>query len=1096
MGVPPQGGGAFDAANLGFDVEEFDSPASADTVEKAASETPTGVETDLQTAHLFQRVVLDSVDYAGATKFPANSALLVDPNTGNIFAIWQAGATGSPTGIVASWSTDGGYTWTAPAQVGTFNDPWVPSAVIDPASGDIHVCIAKSGIPALDTADDVWYQVLPWTGSAWDLTLSAIQLLSGSSSTGYRNGSLAVDDNGFLVLAFMELELDNDVWIDILISNGPWDLTSFTFDDEFTVTTSLEARIKLVWGDDVMAKRWMILVEQNGIYRLYRAEDVLSASAHTLSFAQSQTYFESSTDEFDMVHMVLPGSGAVGIIQKNGNGVEFRSWSPTADTISSPTVIEGDASNPCRYPAVTVDGSEFIVMYTREVASDDHQIIYQRSENNGATWNVERHPLDEDAGGNHWGWLKLPPTTLTWDRLAVIWCDNALTPYDVHFGMAAILIERAVGEAVAGDDTIEDFGIPVAETPVATEAIVGGEAKGPVSDVGSAAEALSQERPLSEAAAAAEVLATESEVAESVEGVETFPGGQEIPVVETPSAAETIAQDNPLTVAEAASAAEAIPAVDQEIATVTETVVGTESFPDMEKAIIEAVQALETFLEAAPNLVASIYDDVSSHTSTLFRLDTAQWTEVSEQAGLAHVYQKLYQFKDAAEMGAILFRRRGPSNGRMNGPWSGLERSLDLGETWIEVLANCADVAFGSSGTGFAVATGGDVRSHRIYKSVDKGETWTLVYNDDPEGVAGEEPPLQLIAVDPADNDRVMVVGNRAGHDSWSQLDLRMLFTSDGFATAPTVRSNPIAGFWLFTHKRTLVGAASGRWVFTGRPDFLTSARHRIYTSDDDGATWDLRLDQLYTIVNEETHQILYEGSSRLFTVQRSNVNAVWTSTDNGTTWLPVDINDVESPDDSGVVLDTSGLLDARAIAYDRDEDRLFVGTNDTRFPVITQVAVQSGLVWDNLRANMVDVVGPGSTPAAALRCSEEGLIQVASLGEVQVAMQDVGSATEALDNLRSVLETVTSTDEIVEMTKEVLEDAAAADVLVIELPFAEASAGAETLTLVLTITDLASAAEVLTQTDEIWLSVRILLHEGIAHLRLEGPGHSAVPGR
>lgn len=1096
MGIPPTGGGAYDAVNHALDVEEYDSPASGDTVEKSATDVGEGVEADLSTSHVFERVVLDSVDFAGATKFPSQPALFVDPTSGDMFAAWQAGATGSPTGIVAAWSTDNGVTWSAPAQVADLDPPFTLTAVIRPSDGDIHMCFGKLGLPARDGTDRIYYQVLSKIVDGWDLTGNLFTIHSNASKAA-SNPSLAVDRNGFLVVAFMEYEGANAVWLDTIVSDVAWNLTDNTFEDEFQLTNNVNTRIKLIWGDDTADDRWMMMIEIGGHYKLYWSTSVLSTTDHTLFWNLSQSYFEVSTDEFDMIHMPLPLAGVVGIVQKVNNEVQMRSWAPTGDVLGAPTVIEGDATHPCRYPAIMVDfGGEFIVVYTREEDTDDHQLIYQRSQNSGATWNVERHPLDSDSGGNHWGWLKMDAVVTEWDRLAVLWCDNALSPFDVHFGMAGIPVIRSVIETPTGVDTIPDLEVPISEDSVVSEAVAAGEPKA-ATDVGAGVESIGQDRPIDDVGEITEDLVLDPvQFEETAVAEETFPGGPSIPVTEAPSAAETLVQNNPLTLDEDAVGAETVLEADQELDTVQETAVGTDTITDQARGIVEAVRGLETFLEAEPNIVASIYDNVAGHTSVLFRLDTARWTEIGPQPGVAHIHQKLYHFKDANGMGAILFRRRGTASGNLEGPWSDLERSLDLGETWSSVLSNCADVVFGAAGVGFAIATGGDARAHKIYKSTDQGATWALVYTDAPNGTPDLEPPFYRITTDPADGDRVMVLGNNENPNIHQ--NLRILFTADGFDTDPAVRVNPIGGTFLLTYQRTLVGAASGRWVFSGGVFTGFTPRNKVYTSDDDGVTWILRLDQQWTIINGQFQQVLYEGGGNLFAVARSALNPIFKSTDNGTTWDPIFIGRVESPDAGApeIILSSSIPLEARAIAYDRAADRLFVGVGATQFPVISLVAPQNGQLWINERANMVDVVGPGSTPASSLRCSHEGLIQVASLGEVRITMQDPASTAEIFTTLQSVLETVTVVDEIAEMVKQILEDAVGAETLSIELPIAETPTGVETLTLVLSISDLAAAVEVLTRTDELWLAVRILLHEGIAHLRLEGPSGSSVPGR
>lgn len=1086
-GIPPQGGGALDASNLAFDVEELDSGASADTIEKAATDSGLGEETSLQSEHLFQRTVIDSVDYDASTKVPQNAVLLRYNTNGYIVALWQAGSTGSPTGIVFSYSTDGGATWAAPAQVANLDEPFVPAAVINQSTGDIHFVVAKRGTPVGDNTWDVYYKVLTWNGTNWTLSGTTFEIVP-AVGVGYSNVSLAVDDNGFLCAVFGRLA-GAQFTLRSVLSNVPWDLTNSITATPVSVT--LEAHTKILNVDDVVGRKWLMVVEQNGTFRLYASESVLSASQHTITWTAQFTYYDSPTEEFDIAHIQTPLSGTAGIIQTDGDQLVFRTWVP--DPIATPVLgssvtIEGDASNPCKYPAIMADDTEFIAVYAREVDTDDHQIIYNRSTGNGATWTTDRHPLDEDSGGNHWAWIKLPPDMLNWDMLAVLFCDTALSPYDVHFGSMAVEIVRTLQEVGTASEAVDPLEVQGSDSSSGSEAIVAGEDTDLVTDTGAGAETLNQERPIAETGEGDDVVQLADVLTEeTATGEDILRDSPDVASAETAAGAEGLLAGVEKTAADAGTGTEETPVITPP--TVEDTGQGVETFADMDRAISDLVRGLESFSSAPPGLYASIYDNIVGHTEFVTRLATGTWASVSEQVNVPYPLQKVYHFRGLAGMDNILFRRQ-----RITAfvTWGDLERSIDLGETWTTVLNDCADVAFGPDGIGFAIAAGGDSTVHRVYKSIDKGENWSEVYEDTTIG-GGVYTAYQRIAVDPFDNDHVALVGHRE-----SQLaGLVFTVSTDGFATAPTRRSAPIAGFFLY-RSMVFVGVDQGRWVWGVTLDSISDIRNRIYTTEDDGFSFELRFDQRTLGTNGVWQNILYNTvNRRLFVCHTSVDSAILKSENNGTLWTQIDIQFIEDPDDSSITLQPGILgLHAVAMAYEPGTDELFVGTAQDDYPVISAINPRGGLTWVNLRSNLGLVVSPpGGDDASEVKCSQEGLTSVQPVGEVSGGLTDTGTGTETLENLRSVLETGTGLDEIVDMVKMILETGTGAESFDVLHTIADASTAEEALDILNLLSDIGTGAEALDIATKFWLTVRLLMAKGVARLRIEGPAGPSVPG-
>jgi len=163
---------------------------------------------------------------------------------------------------------------------------------------------------------------------------------------------------------------------------------------------------------------------------------------------------------------------------------------------------------------------------------------------------------------------------------------------------------------------------------------------------------------------------------------------------------------------------------------------------------------------------------------------------------------------------------------------SGIYRKV--GSTWSRVNAVAMTQAQVSRGASFAWAPGSDTvflfdREAGVWRSNDRGKTWTRMWS-----VESSLPGTGYLALDPSAPGRLFV--STAGTGVW-RIDGATTGSVDGGTLSPVlVGAFPTAG-------PLEPGPGDTLWLATSGAAGVTAA---LYSSADDGATWDLRSDAAY----------------------------------------------------------------------------------------------------------------------------------------------------------------------------------------------------------------------------------------------------------
>lgn len=148
-----------------------------------------------------------------------------------------------------------------------------------------------------------------------------------------------------------------------------------------------------------------------------------------------------------------------------------------------------------------------------------------------------------------------------------------------------------------------------------------------------------------------------------------------------------------------------------------------------------------------------------------------------------------------------------------------------------------------------------------IWRSSDNGVTWAA------KGRPASN-TTQIFSFTRADNGRIIAGGTRSGGSGGT------VYYSDDTGNTWTEVTSPFSG----TRITALEKIPSGRLIAGDN-----SAQPRIYTSDDDGATWTFR--QALSGGGSQCSDILSLGSARLLASTNNSGGKIYESTDSGVTW-------------------------------------------------------------------------------------------------------------------------------------------------------------------------------------------------------------------
>jgi len=264
---------------------------------------------------------------------------------------------------------------------------------------------------------------------------------------------------------------------------------------------------------------------------------------------------------------------------------------------------------------------------------------------------------------------------------------------------------------------------------------------------------------------------------------------------------------------------------------------------------------------ATPSFKLLLAIHSGSRTATVIRTGIGPWKMQSDD-GTDWPTVDLYSFPSLNR----IFRTRNSLGNPdpENGTWETLQYSDNLGITWIDTtVVECPDVTRAQNGDLYALSTGGDVLdgAHRVYRSVDDGDNWTLAHNDTTDYPAGFGHPehntrYRRIVADPIDKDHIIAVSYEGA------------FLKTVTATTSNVWSRGTPTFGDQFAERTNICLAFGQPVAGKSRIFVAwekSAAQSVVVaySDDDGADWHTSLDQSSS--GNEPPRVMFDGAKDIY---------------------------------------------------------------------------------------------------------------------------------------------------------------------------------------------------------------------------------------
>jgi len=356
-------------------------------------------------------------------------------------------------------------------------------------------------------------------------------------------------------------------------------------------------------------------------------------------------------------------------------------------------------------------------------------------------------------------------------------------------------------------------------------------------------------------------------------------------------------------------------------------------------------------------LLISTYDIGGGTTATLMRNGTGPWTKQSEDA-TAWPTVDLYSFPTLTRIFRTRADHKTPDpRGVSNTIWETLQYSNDYGINWIDTtVLQCADITRAANGDLYALSGDGDQHVHKVFRSVDDGDNWTMV-KDDTTLFGGEFVDYRRIVADPINQDIVIAI-------SYQKSFMRTVAASTGGAWTIT---NPTFGglgaYGAFDFERTnieLVIGQNGRYFVA----YEHPAGNQIlidYNDNGGAGTWPNSL--AHASFANEPPRAMFIGAMDIYFMHAA-VGGLMRSRDNGATW--------ESFTDLAVGHQTF----LRGYAWDAPTNVLYCGTeiydpatgdtdiNQMQAPLVT---FGSSGTWVQVGAGIAAALGHGDNKL----CSE-----------------------------------------------------------------------------------------------------------------------------
>ena len=294
------------------------------------------------------------------------------------------------------------------------------------------------------------------------------------------------------------------------------------------------------------------------------------------------------------------------------------------------------------------------------------------------------------------------------------------------------------------------------------------------------------------------------------------------------------------------------------------------------------------------------------------------------------------------------------------GGLGGIWRTTDRGDSWTlaadQETELFVDVAYSpdwsSDGRACAITEGG-----ALWCSDDHGESWAVV------GPTGASEAWQIAI----DDDQRLWVGTGGG----------LVRSEDSGESWDTVAVDTIVD----SRKVTTVEYVGGNVLL------LTTERHAVWRSDDDGASWSLHADELQTIQDTEGH-----GSNHYYEIQRAPDGRIWLasqeglaySDDDGLSWRPME---TELGDTVRGLAIASGLED--------DNPLLLLGSYGSGVNVVDAEVTRANTISFDLNWNYLRSL---SAPADWV---DSGVVVVTGSGRMFVTNDHGQSWTQTMDTDR-----------------------------------------------------------------------------------------------
>lgn len=284
-------------------------------------------------------------------------------------------------------------------------------------------------------------------------------------------------------------------------------------------------------------------------------------------------------------------------------------------------------------------------------------------------------------------------------------------------------------------------------------------------------------------------------------------------------------------------------------------------------------------------------------------------------------------------------------------------RTKDGGATWDDlytpvIAASYAfqDIARAADGRLWGVATNtGDATHIKIGYSDDDGDTWTESKDDNADPT--NERIFRMIA-HPTNRDRIYALG-RGGHIT----DVKSIvtwFTTDRGATWTRNIFEDIVAVNGYVKTHGAMVLPSNRLVTVGVA--LTTDEATIWTSDDNGASWDPRKAFADVVSPEQIYGPVGDPFGTMYVmVNEQGVSPydiqIWASSDQAQTWTQVASDALANgpPQPSATDIYRGG------IGYDPTEGAIYLfGAGEGNADNIAQIVKSVGLGWQDVSDNLI----------------------------------------------------------------------------------------------------------------------------------------------